>query len=143
MLQCKVFFFIPFSVVHMNSLISSAKNSYFEHVWKYVRQVPYGKVVTYGQIAQSIPQPLTPDLDGETNSISQLVGSAMAACPDDVPWHRVINALGKVSSRADAARQQMLLEAEGLVFYEGRLRLEESQWHGNNSADKPKQHDLF
>jgi methylated-DNA-protein-cysteine methyltransferase-like protein len=43
----------------------------------------------------------------------------MAHCPPGVPWHRVINAQGKVSRRARGdghRRQQGLLEAEGVVF---------------------------
>ncbi len=122
--------------------ISWTKESYFEQVWSFVRQVPEGKVVTYGQIAQTLPDPPVPDT-GEMVSAARLVGSAMAASPADVPWHRVINAQGRVSNRADAAKQLELLEAEGLCFVHGRIDLAEHLWHDTNQIAPPKQHQLF
>jgi len=44
------------------------------------------------------------------------VGGAMANCPDDVPWQRVINAQGKISPRPGAQRQRELLESEDVFF---------------------------
>lgn len=123
--------------------LSPAQQDYFETVWSFVRQVPAGRVVTYGQIAKALPVP--PDLENSVNAVSgaRLVGSAMAACPADVPWHRVINAQGGVSSRADAANHIRLLEAEGLSFVQGRIDLNEYQWFGPDQAESPKQHQLF
>ncbi len=128
---------------HLSVNISPDKQAYFEQVWKFVRQVPCGKVVTYGQIAQSLPEPLALIQEEQEVSAARLVGSAMAACPADVPWHRVINAQGKVSSRADTSKQIRLLETEGLCFLQGRINLKEHQWPGPNHADQPKQHQLF
>jgi alkylated DNA nucleotide flippase Atl1 len=73
--------------------------AFYEQVWSLVRQVPRGQVVTYGQIAQMLPPPA--EMDPQTYKAfgSRWVGSAMAACPDDVPWQRVINAQGKISDR--------------------------------------------
>ncbi len=122
---------------------SSIKQAYYELVWNFVRQVPSGCVVTYGQIAQSLPAPPPLALDEQAISVSRLVGSAMAACPADVPWHRVINAQGKVSNRANADKQVQLLEAEGLCFAQGRIDLNECQWLGPDHADRPKQQPLF
>ena len=124
----------------MQMKLSPAQQAYYELVWGFVRQVPYGQVVTYGQIAQALPEPEGPELE---EAGARLVGSAMAACPDDVPWHRVINAQGSVSSRAEASCQMQLLEAEGLCFIRGRLSLEEHQWLGSDQASKPKQQSLF
>lgn len=123
--------------------VSLGRQTYYEQVWKFVRQVPVGKVVTYGQIAQSLPKPQAFDMDDVEVSIARLVGSAMAASPADVPWHRVINSQGKVSGRAEAATQVQLLEAEGLRFFKGRIDLTEHQWHGPNSVEQPMQHRLF
>jgi len=123
--------------------LSSGRQLYFEQVWKFVRQVPAGKVVTYGQIAQSLPEPKALDFDAQEVSAARLVGSAMSASPADVPWHRVINSQGKVSGRAEANKQVQLLEAEGLSFLQGRIDLNEHQWHGPNPVDQPKQHQLF
>lgn len=122
---------------------SPAQQTYYELVWAFVKQVPYGQVVTYGQVSQALPEPEGSEFEDAAMSGARLVGSAMAACPDDVPWHRVINAQGGVSSRAEASRQLQLLEAEGLCFIRGRLSLEEHQWPGPDQASKPKQHSLF
>jgi len=121
----------------------SDQQAYFDEVWNFVRQVPFGTVVTYGQIAQSLPQPKYFVLNEPSVSVARLVGSAMARCPADVPWHRVINAQGKVSNRANASEQVKLLETEGLHFVQGRIDLEQYQWLGHNGTPKPRQHQLF
>ena len=51
-------------------------------------------MVTYGQIAQMLPPPEEMDFETYQALSPRWVGSAMAACPDDVPWQRVINAQG-------------------------------------------------
>jgi len=51
----------------------------------------------------------------------------MAACPVDVSWQRVIDSQGKVSERAEAARQRDLLNAEGVLFSSGKAGLDEFQ----------------
>ncbi|OED40787.1 hypothetical protein AB833_11035 [Chromatiales bacterium (ex Bugula neritina AB1)] len=127
----------------MSFLRSPARQHYFEQVWVYVRNVPFGKVVTYGQIARALPGSIDPALEDQGISDSQLVGIAMAACPEDVPWHRVINAQGRVSTRPDSNQQEALLEAEGIRFHHGRLSLDEYQWFDTETADKPQQHSLF
>ncbi len=61
------------------------------------------------------------------------VGGAMAACPDDVPWHRVINSQGKISLRRGVGymRQRELLEAEGVIFDQReRVDLDRYEWFG-------------
>ena len=93
--------------------------AYYEQVWTLVRQVTQGKVVTYGQIAQMIPLPAGMDPQEYKAFGPRWVGDAMAACPTDVPWQRVINAQGKISLRADSAgnaMQRRLLEEEGVQF---------------------------
>ena len=80
----------------------------YERIYLVVRQIPAGKVATYGQIAQ---------IAGDCTA--RMVGYAMAACPDDVPWQRVINAQGKVSPRADnygTEVQRLRLMEEGVEF---------------------------
>jgi methylated-DNA-protein-cysteine methyltransferase-like protein len=55
----------------------------------------------------------------------------MASCPQDVPWHRVINAQGKISPRPGAARQRQLLEEEGVEFDErDKVDFERFGWNG-------------
>ncbi len=115
--------------------------AFYEQVWHLVRQVPRGKVATYGQIAQLLPPPAEIDLETYQALSPRWVGSAMAACPDDVPWQRVINAQGKISNRPGAQRQRQLLEQEGIVFVKDKVNLKVYQWRGRGQ-DEPWQADL-
>jgi methylated-DNA-protein-cysteine methyltransferase-like protein len=73
-------------------------------------------------------------------SHARLVGYAMAALPDDtgVPWHRVVNAQGRVSPRATPgfdSLQRALLEREGVRFdAQGRIDLARHGWRPRTSA---------
>jgi len=83
----------------------------YQKIYSIVKQVPCGRVATYGQIAL---------LAGILRYARQ-AGYAMHALPDnsDVPWHRVINAKGEISIRSDPFYtniQRHLLEAEGIFF---------------------------
>ena len=99
---------------------------FFERVYHVVRLVPPGRVVTYGQVAGMLGAP----------HAARTVGWALHALPDDsdVPWQRVINAYGRISTSChehDAGVQQRLLEAEGVVFDErGYVDLARFQWEG-------------
>jgi methylated-DNA-protein-cysteine methyltransferase-like protein len=85
-------------------------------VWEIARQVPPGIVTTYGQIAAMIPPPGSMNLKDYEAFGARWVGGAMANCPDDVPWQRVINAQGRISQRPGAEKQRQLLEKEGVLF---------------------------
>lgn len=115
----------------------------YNQVWQLVRQVPPGKVVTYGQIAQWLPPPMGVELQEYQAFGARWVGDAMAACPEDVPWQRVINAQGKISERPGAQRQRHLLEAEGIVFVNDKIDLKRYQWQGPGHEDAPRQALLF
>ena len=119
------------------------KKAYYGQVWDLVYLVPYGKVVTYGQIAQMISPPMGIDPEDYAALSSRWVGDAMAACPGDVPWQRVINSQGKISKRPGAERQRELLEGEGVVFVKDKIALETYQWHIPGQADEPTQGKLF
>jgi methylated-DNA-protein-cysteine methyltransferase related protein len=100
-------------------------------VWDIVRQIPQGKVSTYGQIAAMIPPPGDLNLRDYEAFGARWVGGAMAGCPADVPWQRVINSQGKISLRRGAEQQRQLLEAEGVHFDEReRLDLALYGWDG-------------
>ena len=114
----------------MNYTSPPDQQAFCEQVWSLVRQVPQGKVVTYGQIAQMLPPPVEMDLQTYKALSSRWVGSAMAACSSDVPWQRVINSQGKISDRPGAPRQRQLLEEEGIVFVKDKVDLKVYQWHG-------------
>ena len=83
----------------------------YEPVYVFVRQVPRGRVVTYGQVADgAVGVSLT----------ARQVGFAMAIAPADVPWHRVVGATGKLPIARRGAelqlRQMQLLADEGVPF---------------------------
>jgi len=100
-------------------------------VWDIARQIPEGRVSTYGQIASMIPPPGTLTLKDYEAFGARWVGGAMAACPPDVPWQRVINAQGKISPRPGAELQVELLRAEGVFFNEkGKIDFEKYGWNG-------------
>jgi methylated-DNA-protein-cysteine methyltransferase-like protein len=120
------------------------QGAYYTQVWDLVRQIPYGKVATYGQIALILPPP--PGVEFETYKAfgPRWVGGAMAACPDDVPWQRVINSKGEISQRPGAEKQKELLLQEGVVFNEkGRIDLKKYGWRGPGEIDEPLQEKLF
>jgi methylated-DNA-protein-cysteine methyltransferase-like protein len=107
-------------------------------VWTVVRRIPEGSVCPYGAIARLLP-PL-PGISARDLEVfgARWVGGAMAACPEGVPWHRVINAQGKISMRDEHARQRQraLLEAEGIVFDDReRIDLSVYGWDGMPGHD--------
>jgi methylated-DNA-protein-cysteine methyltransferase-like protein len=106
-------------------------------VWEVVRQIPAGQVATYGQIAAMIPAPGGMDAHDYLAFGARWVGSAMASCPSDVPWQRVINAQGKISLPPGAGyeHQRQLLEQEGIEFDQlGRIDLTRFRWSGQQEA---------
>ena len=88
-------------------------SNFYEAVYRLVRDIPRGRVMTYGQIAVILGSPRA----------ARAVGYALRASGrrDDVPWQRVINGRGRISARNEVERpmvQRMLLEAEGIEFDE-------------------------
>ncbi len=95
-----------------------------ERIYAVVRRIPRGKVATYGQVAALAGLPRR----------ARLVGYVLGGTPQDVriPWHRVINAGGRVSRREHPdgeAHQRALLEREGIVFSRaGVISLARFRW---------------
>ena len=90
-------------------------------VYALVRRIPAGRMVTYGQVAALLGRPRA----------ARAVGGAMRRCPAGVPWHRVVNAQGRISRRARAASmvtQRILLEREGVTLRRGRVDLARHAW---------------
>lgn len=86
-----------------------------------VASIPAGQVATYGQVA---------DLAGLPGG-ARRVGRVLAALPADsrLPWHRVINAAGRLSLPGNSgARQQRLLRAEGVYVCDRRVDLRRYRW---------------
>jgi methylated-DNA-protein-cysteine methyltransferase-like protein len=96
---------------------------YRERVYRLVRKIPRGRVMTYGQIA---------DILGEGYT-ARTVGYVMhGGDANNVPWQRVINAQGKCSTgklTLPANLQQSILESEGISFDpKGRCDLKSCRW---------------
>lgn len=96
----------------------------FSVIYDIVKQIPYGHVATYGQIAALAGNP----------RLSQVVGYALHVNPDseNIPCYRVVNRFGEVSRSfafGGANIQRQLLELEGIEFGEdGRIDLEKYIW---------------
>ncbi len=89
-----------------------------EAIYLALAQIPKGKVITYGNLAK---------LAGMPNG-ARLAGRLMCELPDgsNLPWHRVINAQGKLSMPVDSAgyREQIRrLEKDGIAFEMGKIKL--------------------
>src|SRR5688572_32417922 len=114
--------------------------AYYAQVWDLVRQVPHGRIATYGQIAKMLPPPMGVEIEAYTAFAPRWVGGAMAACPDDVPWQRVINSKGEISERAGAERQRLFLEQEGVQFdAKNRIDLKKYGWNGQGDESEKNQ----
>ena len=96
--------------------------TYRERVYEIVRQIPSGRVMTYGQIAEILGEGYTP----------RTVGYVMhGADSQNVPWQRVINSQGACSTgrmTMPVNLQQNMLESEGVVF-RGKCDLREYLWY--------------
>lgn len=106
---------------------SDAGSPLYRAIWRAVSRIPRGRVATYGQIAA---------LAGRAGQ-PRLAGYALRSTPEGsrIPWHRVVNAQGRISTRApsivggEGSLQRALLEAEGVVFDRtGRIDLNRYLW---------------
>jgi methylated-DNA-protein-cysteine methyltransferase-like protein len=97
----------------------------YARIYAVVRQIPPGKVATYGQIAGIVG-----------GCTARMVGYALAATPEGsgVPWQRVINAKGKISPHGAGFgtwMQEQLLREEGVEFdIQGRIDFDIYGWLG-------------
>jgi methylated-DNA-protein-cysteine methyltransferase-like protein len=101
---------------------STTDHQYRERVYRIVRRIPRGRVMTYGQLAYMLGAGYTP----------RTVGFVMHGADDRTPWHRVINSQGRCSTMRIALphdKQQRMLETEGVSFDQsGRCDLEKLIW---------------
>lgn len=108
-----------------------APKSLHRRIHEVVSRIPRGRVATYGQIARLAGIARQP----------RLVGYALHALPagTSVPWQRVVNAQGGIStSGGPDSVQRKLLEREGIRFdSRGRLSLDDFQWRPRSSRVPP------
>lgn len=104
--------------------METANDNFFERVYIVVRQIPYGKVTSYGAIAKVL---------GAARS-ARMVGWAMNAAHnlEDVPAHRVVNRKGLLTGKhhfEGTNLMQQLLESEGVVIENNQIvNFEEVFW---------------
>lgn len=93
-----------------------------EELYNLVRQIPYGRICSYGRLGATL-----------TNRVSGLVaGKWMERCPEDLPWWRVVAADGRlVIAKKNALAGQLQrtrLEEEGVLFDGDLVRVREFFW---------------
>lgn len=107
--------------------------NFFERVYLVVRQIPPGKVASYGQIAALLGHPQA------ARTVGWALNALTAAQAAETPWQRVINSAGRISiSRADlsADLQRALLEEEGIEFdANGHVDMRRFGWAGLTWAE--------
>jgi len=99
--------------------------NWHKNVWKVVSEIPPGHVLTYGEVARLAGMP----------RMARRVSQALRRAPRGVrlPWHRVINAQGKISFPENSngwQRQKDLLEQEGVVFLNSKVNLDQFGYRG-------------
>ncbi len=93
----------------------------WDAVYRMVKRIPRGRVMTYGQLARTL----------RLRGGARAAGHAMAACPEGkgIPWHRVVGARGRLLIREPYAQlQRRLLESEGTRIVEARVDLHLHEW---------------
>ena len=107
----------------MSKKNSTKKNDFFDKVYKVVAKIPYGKVTTYGAIAEVCG----------IKSAARTVGWALnSAKHSNLPCHRVVNRFGALSGKTHFAGPKLmedLLRSEGVEFTDdGCVNLEKHLW---------------
>lgn len=98
------------------------KNDFFNKVYKITKKIPYGKVSTYGDIAEACG----------IRSSARTVGWALNGCGPDIPAHRVVNRFGALTGKihfGDPNLMEELLRSEGVEFdNKGCVKLDKHLW---------------
>ncbi len=106
----------------------------WDPVYRLVKLIPRGRVITYGSLARAL----------RLRGGARAAGRAMAATPSGkgIPWHRVVGERGKLLIREPyASLQRKLLETEGVTLRESRVDIKTCHWHpplGKSSTSKRK-----
>ena len=102
----------------------------WDPVYRVVKQIPRGRVITYGALARAL----------HLRGGARTAGRAMGATPSGkaIPWHRVVGDRGKLLIREPyASLQRKLLESEGVQIVEFRVDLKRHLWSPAAKAKRP------
>ena len=105
----------------------------WEPVYRLVKQIPRGRVITYGALAKAL----------HLRGGARTAGRAMAATPSGkgIPWHRVVGDRGKLLNREPfASLQRKLLESEGVLLLEARVDFKVHSWTPTKTASAKVKH---
>lgn len=96
-------------------------NDFYEEVYRLVEQIPYGKVMSYGQIAWKLGRPRG----------ARMVGRAAKIGPPNLPWHRVVMSDGSISGGAHPDIRKNMLKKERVSFLSDyRADMKKCEWLG-------------
>jgi len=110
-----------------------AASSAWDPVYKLVKQIPRGRVTTYGSLAKAL----------RLRGGARAAGRALAATPKGkgIPWHRVVGHGGKLLIREPyASLQRKLLETEGVTVVEARVRMAVHVWEPTKKRAAHRRH---
>jgi methylated-DNA-protein-cysteine methyltransferase-like protein len=109
------------------------KQGFFQQVYSVVKQIPFGRVTSYGAIAEYLG----------TKGSARMVGWAMNsshAQPDNIPAHRVVNRNGLLTGKHHFGGKDVmkeLLESEGIIVEDDKVvRFEKVFWHPREIGDQ-------
>lgn len=109
----------------------SKKQDFFKKVYKITKQIPYGMVTTYGDIAEACG----------IRSAARTVGWALNGCGTDIPAHRVVNRFGALTGKihfGDPNLMEELLRSEGVEFDDnGFVKLDKHLWKPGKRSNSP------
>ena len=105
-----------------NKKVLTNKQDFFQKVYAVTKKIPYGKVSTFGDIAEACG----------IRSSARTVGWALNGCGPDIPAHRVVNRFGALTGKihfGDPNLMEELLRSEGIEFDEKDcVRLDKHLW---------------
>jgi len=111
---------------------AKSKQDFFKKVYSLTKKIPYGKVSTYGDIAEACG----------IRSSARTVGWALNGCEPDIPAHRVVNRFGALTGKihfGDPNLMEELLRNEGVEFdNNGCVKLDKHLWKPIRNKSKPK-----
>ncbi|MCP4992821.1 MAG: MGMT family protein [Gammaproteobacteria bacterium] len=93
----------------------------YNRIWRTVLSIPFGRVASYGQIADYAGLP----------GRARMTGKALGYAPIEIPWHRVIKSNGKIAfppGSENGERQKALLQQEGIVVINYRVNIKAFGW---------------
>jgi methylated-DNA-protein-cysteine methyltransferase-like protein len=109
---------------------SNEKDDFFNKVYDVAKKIPYGKVTTYGYIAEVCG----------IKSSARTVGWALNGCGPDIPAHRVVNRYGALTGKihfGDPNLMEDLLRSEGVEFDKNNcVKLEKHLWIPNPKVNR-------